>query len=292
MILTVASGKGGTGKTLISTSLALSLGEDAQFLDCDVEEPNGYIFLKPEIERSVTIYLPKPKVDIKRCSFCGRCRSACHYNAISVIKPGNKTTGKVLFFYELCHSCGACTLVCPENAIYEEKEEKGSVEIGTARGIFSFIQGKLKIAEASPVPVVKAVKKYIRKDKVNIIDASPGTSCPVVEAVKGADFCILVTEPTPFGLNDLALALEMTGKIGVPSGIIINRAGIGDNRVEDYAREKGIPVLLHIPFKREIAVSYSKGIPLVGIFSEYVSIFKKVFERIKYEILKHREVYE
>ena len=292
MILTVASGKGGTGKTLISTSLALSLGEDAQFLDCDVEEPNGYIFLKPEIERSVTIYLPKPKVDIKRCSFCGRCRSACHYNAISVIKPGNKTTGKVLFFYELCHSCGACTLVCPENAIYEEKEEKGSVEIGSARGIFSFIQGKLKIAEASPVPVVKAVKRYIHKDKVNIIDASPGTSCPVVEAVKGADFCILVTEPTPFGLNDLVLALGMTKKMGIPSGIIINRADIGDKEVENYARKQGIPILLHIPFQRQIAVSYSEGIPLVSIFPEYVSTLKEIFTRVEHEILKNRKEHE
>jgi MinD superfamily P-loop ATPase len=289
MTITVASGKGGTGKTFVATSLALSIGEDAQFLDCDVEEPNGYIFLKPEIERSVTIYLPKPKVDIKRCSFCGRCRSACHYNAISVIKPGNKTQGKVLFFYELCHSCGACTLVCPENAIYEEEEEKGTVEIGSAKGIFSFIQGKLKVAEASPVPVVKAVKRYIHKDKVNIIDASPGTSCPVVEAVKDADFCILVTEPTPFGLNDLALALEMTGKMGVPSGIIINRADIGDNKVEDYARKGGIPVLLKIPFKREAAVSYSKGIPLISIFPEYIQIFRDVFKKIEDRIVRNKK---
>jgi len=292
MTITVASGKGGTGKTLIATSLALSIGESAQFLDCDVEEPNGYIFLKPEIKKTIKICLPKPKVDIKRCSFCGRCRSACHYNAISVIKPGNKRQGKVLFFYELCHSCGACTLVCPENAIYEEEEEKGTVEIGTARGIFSFIQGKLKVAEASPVPVVKAVKKYIRKDKVNIIDASPGASCPVVEAVKGADFCILVTEPTPFGLNDLVLALGMTKKMGIPSGIIINRADIGDKEVENYARKQGIPILLHIPFQRQIAVSYSEGIPLVSIFPEYVSTLKEIFTRVEHEILKNRKEHE
>ena len=177
MIITIASGKGGTGKTLVATSLSLSLGENSQFLDCDVEEPDGYIFLKPEIKKSEIVYLPKPKIDISKCKFCGLCSKICHYNAISVIKPKNK----VLFFYELCHSCGACVLVCPENAIYEEKEEKGTVEIGTAKGIFSFIQGKLKIAQASPTPVIKAVKKHIRKDKINVIDASPGVSCPVVE---------------------------------------------------------------------------------------------------------------
>ncbi len=292
MTITVASGKGGTGKTLVATSLALSIGENAQFLDCDVEEPNGYIFLKPEIKKTIKICLPKPTIDIKRCSFCGRCRSACHYNAISVIKPGNKSRGKVLFFYELCHSCGACALVCPENAIYEKEEEKGTVEIGTARGIFSFIQGKLKVAEPSPVPVVKAVKKHIRQDRVNIIDACPGTSCPVVEAVKGADFCILVTEPTPFGLNDLALALGMTKKMGIPSGIIINRADIGDKEVENYAKKQGIPILLHIPFQRQIAVSYSRGIPLVSIFPEYVSTLKEIFTRIAHEILKNRKEYE
>jgi len=277
MIITIASGKGGTGKTLVATSLSLSLGENSQFLDCDVEEPDGYIFLKPEIKKSEIVYLPKPKVDISKCKFCGLCSKICHYNAISVIKPKNK----VLFFYELCHSCGACVLVCPENAIYEEKEEKGTVEIGTAKGIFSFIQGKLKIAQASPTPVIKAVKKHIRKDKINIIDASPGVSCPVVEAVKDTDFCILVTEPTPFGLNDLKLAIEMTKKMGIPSGVIINRSDIGDNKVEEYAKKEGIPILLNIPFKREIAISYSKGVPLVNIFPEYINKFREVYKKIE-----------
>ena len=284
MNIVIASGKGGTGKTLIATSLSLSLGEDSQFLDCDVEEPNGYIFLKPEIKKIEKIYVPKPKVDISKCKFCGLCSKVCHYNAISVIKPKNK----VLFFYELCHSCGACSLVCPENAIYEEEEEKGTVEIGTANGIFSFIQGKLKISEASPTPIIKAVKKYILKDKINIIDVSPGVSCPVVEAIKGADFCILVTEPTPFGLNDLILAVEMTKKMGIPSGIMINRSDIGDNKVEEYAKKERIPVLLSIPFKREIAVSYSKGVPLVNIFPEYIKKFKEVFKKIE-EILMNRK---
>ncbi|MCM8777820.1 MAG: ATP-binding protein [Candidatus Omnitrophica bacterium] len=277
MTITVASGKGGTGKTLVATSLALSLRKDVQFLDCDVEEPNGYIFLKPDIKKSETVYLPKPKVDISKCTFCGLCSKLCRYNAISVIKPKNK----VLFFYELCHSCGTCSFVCPENAIYEEQIEKGVIEEGAVKGMFHFIQGKLKPSEANPVPLIKAVKKKIKKGKINIVDASPGTSCPVVQAVNNSDFCILVTEPTPFGLNDLTLAVEMTKKMNVPAGVIINRANIGNSKVKEYCIKEKIPILLTIPFRKEIAVAYSKGIPLVEIYPEYVQIFRDTYSGIK-----------
>ena len=282
MVITVASGKGGTGKTLVSTSLALSMGGDLHFLDCDVEEPNGYIFLKPEINKTEKIYLPKPKIDIGKCTFCGKCSSACVYNAIAVIKPSEekKVRGSVLFFYELCHSCGACSLACPEKAIYEEPAEKGETETGIAKGISTFVQGRLKPGEANPVPVVKAVKKNVKEDSLNVIDASPGTSCPVVQAVKGVDFCILVTEPTPFGLNDLTLAVEMNKKLGIPMGVIINRSDIGDRKVEKYCKKENIPVLLSIPFKREIAVAYSKGIPMVESFPEYSEKFKKIYKKI------------
>jgi MinD superfamily P-loop ATPase len=281
MTITVASGKGGTGKTLIATSLALSLGENAQFLDCDVEEPDGYIFLKPDIKERETIYLPKPKVEIDRCTFCDICASSCLYNAIAVIKPvEGKTSGKVLFFYELCHNCGVCSLICPEKAIYEEPAEKGVIEKGTADGIFSFVQGQLKPSEANPVPLVRAVKKQIKTNKVNIIDASPGTSCPVVQAVKDTDFCILVTEPTPFGLNDLVLAVEMSRKMEVAVGVVINRSDIGDSKVEEYCQREKIPVLLRIPFEKEIAVAYSQGIPLVESFPEYKDAFKKLFKDV------------
>ncbi len=280
MIITVASGKGGTGKTLVATSLALSLGKDARFLDCDVEEPNGYIFMKPEIEETLKVYTPKPRVNSEKCTFCGRCGKACRYNAISVIKPRDKISGKVLFFYELCHSCGACSLVCPENAIFEEPVEKGEIEKGHAEGISFFVHGRLRPSEANPVPLVKAVKKQTGADKINIIDASPGTSCPVVQAVKDTDFCILVTEPTPFGLNDLTLAVEMNRKMGIPAGVIINRADIGDKKVENYCSNEKIPVFLRIPFKREIAIAYSKGIPLVEAFPGYRIKFKKVFADI------------
>lgn len=277
MIITVASGKGGTGKTLVATSLALSLGKGVQFLDCDVEEPNGYIFLKPEIQKSEKVYISRPNVDLSKCKFCGLCSKACRYNAISVIKEKKK----VLFFYELCHSCGACLLVCSENAIYEENFEKGVIEEGVVRKSFNFIQGKLKPSEANPVPLIKEVKKRIKKNMVNIIDASPGTSCPVVQAVNGSDFCILVTEPTPFGLNDLILAVEMIKKINVPGGVILNRVGIGNEKeIENYCKNENLPILLTIPFKREIAIAYSKGISLVDLYPEYIQIFKEMFRRI------------
>jgi len=281
MIITVASGKGGTGKTLVSTSLALSSGKNVRFLDCDVEEPNGYIFLKPEIKESIKVYLPKPRVDIEKCTFCGRCAGACVYNAVAVIKPKkDKIKGSVLFFYELCHSCGACSLACPETAIYEEPGERGEIEIGTAKGGFFFAQGRLKPSEANPVPLVKAVKKHAKPDMINILDSSPGTRCPVVQAVKDTDFCLLVTEPTPFGLNDLALAVEMTRELKVSVGVVINRSDIGDNAVEEYCLKEKIPVLMRIPFKKEIAVAYSKGIPLVESFPEYRPMFKKLFKDI------------
>ncbi|MCK9266075.1 ATP-binding protein [bacterium] len=282
MVITVASGKGGTGKTLVATSLALSLIGEVHFLDCDVEEPNGYIFLKPEIKKTEKIYLPKPKVDLDKCTFCGKCSQACVYNSIAVIKPSEekKVKGSLLFFYELCHSCGTCSLVCPEKAIYEEPSEKGEIDIGMSEGLASFSQGRLKPGEANPVPIVKAVKKQVEDTALNIIDASPGTSCPVVQSVKGVDFCILVTEPTPFGLNDLMLAVEMNRKLGVPVGVILNRSDIGNTDVEEYCKKEDIPLLLVIPFKKEISVAYSKGIPLVEALPEYKEEFKNVYRQI------------
>jgi len=274
MIISIASGKGGTGKTTIAVNLALSLNGKVQLIDCDVEEPDDHIFLKPEFSKSEKIYLPKPFVDTAKCNYCGRCSEVCQYNAIAVIK------NKVLIFYELCHSCGACKIACPQEAIFEKEVEKGIVEEGTARNIL-FAQGKLRESESSPVPLVKAVKKKIKKEHNVIIDCSPGTSCPVVEAVKDTDFCLLVTEPTPFGLNDLKLAVEMCRKIKVPLGVIINREDIGDKKVEAYCKEEKIPILMTIPFSKEIAYAYSEGIPIVEKFPEYKEKFQELFERIK-----------
>jgi MinD superfamily P-loop ATPase len=258
MILSVASGKGGTGKTLVATSLALSLRDNykVQLLDCDVEEPNANILLRLDMEPSQPVYIPIPKVDETKCTYCGKCAEVCAYNAIAVLKQ------KVLVFPELCHGCGACSYLCPESAITEEGRQVGIVERGNS-GNLELVQGRLAIGEAMAPPVIREVKKYIDPAHIVIIDVPPGTSCPVVEAVEGSDFCLLVTEPTPFGLNDLSLAVEVARKLGISCGVVINRVGIGGNEVEQYCHREGISILLRIPLDRNIAMLYSQGIPLI-----------------------------
>jgi MinD superfamily P-loop ATPase len=274
MIISVASGKGGTGKTLVATSLALSLGNQVQLLDCDVEEPNIHIFLKPVIDHQEAVSIPIPQVDEQRCTFCGKCAEVCAYNAIAVLK------NRVLVFAELCHGCGACSYLCSENAISEVEREIGVVETGQA-GEIDFVQGRLTIGEPMAPPVIRVVKEQIEPQKTVIIDVSPGTSCPVVESIKGSDFCLLVTEPTPFGLSDLALAVETVRKLGIPCGVVINRDGVGDDQVERYCLEQNIPVLLKIPLERRIATLYSKGIPLVEGMPEWCQVFHRLFEDIQ-----------
>jgi MinD superfamily P-loop ATPase len=279
MIISVASGKGGTGKTTIAVNLALSL-KNVQLLDCDVEEPNAHIFIKPQIKRREPAYIPVPEVDETKCSYCGVCRKVCAYNAIAVIPPAdNNTKGSVLTFHHLCHGCGACSLLCPEKAIKEVNKEIGIIEIGNKDDL-QFIRGCLNVGEAMSPPVIRQVKNYINPTRTVIIDAPPGTSCPVITAVKGSDFCILVTEPTPFGLNDLILAVEVVKKLKMLFGVVINRADIGDDKVDKYCRDNKIPVLLRIPFDREIALLYSKGIPIVWEKKEYKEKFQNVFNLV------------
>ncbi len=289
MIISVASGKGGTGKTTVSTGLALSIsagGTDVQFLDCDVEEPNAHIFLGPVIKETKKVFIPVPEVNDEKCIYCGRCREVCAYNAIVVVPPRNGKKGNVLVFPNLCHGCGSCAYFCPVKAIKEVSKEVGIIEIGNA-GNIQFIQGKLNIGEIMAPPIIRAVKKNIpdykpdESERVTIIDAPPGTSCTVVESVKGSDFCLLVTEPTPFGLNDLVLAVGVLRKLGIPFGVIINRSSLGNDKTDDYCRKENIPVLTRIPFEREIAVSYSKGISIAKAFPEYARAFRELFEKIK-----------
>ena len=276
MIISVASGKGGTGKTLVATSLALSLNDNykIQILDCDVEEPNANILLHLDLNQRQQVYVPIPKVDETKCTYCGKCAEICAYNALAVIKE------KVLVFPELCHGCGACSYLCPESAITEEGREVGVVERGES-GNLELIQGKINIGEAMAPPVIRKVKKYIDPANIAIIDVPPGTSCPVVEAVEGSDFCLLVTEPTPFGLNDLLLAVEVVRKLGISCGVIVNRAGIGGEEVEQYCRREGIPVLLKIPLDRNIAILYSEGIPLIEGIPRWREAFLRLFQDIK-----------
>jgi MinD superfamily P-loop ATPase len=276
VIISVASGKGGTGKTLLATSLALSLSDNykVQLLDCDVEEPNAHIFLHLPVEQSQPVFIPVPKVDEVKCTYCGKCAEVCAYNAIAVLK------NKVLVFPELCHGCGACSYLCPESAISEEGKGIGVVETGNS-GNVELIQGRLAIGELMAPPIIREVKKHINSTSEVIIDVSPGTSCPVVEAVKDSNFCLLVTEPTPFGLNDLSLAVEVVRKLQIPCGVVINRVGVEDDKVENYCQEQGVPILLKIPLDRKIATLYSRGIPLVEGMPEWRNSFLKLFQDIK-----------
>jgi len=293
MIISVASGKGGTGKTTIAVNLALALAKDrkknVQFLDCDVEEPNAHLFLKPVIANSESVEIPVPKINDQKCNYCGKCAEVCVFNAIAVTK------NKVLVFPGLCHGCGACTLFCPEKAITEEGNEVGVLEEGKA-GFINFTHGRLNIGEPMAPPIIRRIKKKIKKDYnderdknianryITIIDAPPGTSCPVIESIKDSDFTILVTEPTPFGLHDLILAVEVLRKLKIPYGVVLNKCDIGDHKVEEYCKKNNIHILLSIPLDKEIAVAYSKGIPIVKIKSSYEQEFIQLSKKIIYSI--------
>jgi MinD superfamily P-loop ATPase len=276
MIISVASGKGGTGKTLVATSLALSLSDNykIQLLDCDVEEPNANILLHLAVYQSIPVYIPIPKLAKTKCTYCGKCAEVCAYNAIAILKE------RVLVFPELCHGCGACSYLCPESAITEKGRQIGVVERGNS-GNLELIQGKLDVGEAMAPPLIRGVKKYIDPANIVIIDVPPGTSCPVVETIEGSEFCLLVTEPTPFGLNDLSLAVEVVRKLDIPFGVVINRVGVGDEEVEKYCHREGIPILLRIPLDRNIAMLYSQGIPLIEGLPRWRKEFLKLFHDIK-----------
>ncbi len=274
MIIAVASGKGGTGKTLVSTSIALSLKDNVQILDCDVEEPNAHILLKPVLDRREPISIPIPQVDESKCNYCGKCAEVCAFNAIAVVKEN------VLVFPQLCHGCGACSYLCPQNAISEVGREIGVIETGHA-GAIDFVHGKLNVGEPMAPPLIRMVKRKIDPHKTVIIDVPPGTSCPVVEAIGDSDFCLLVTEPTPFGLHDLRLAVEVVRKLDIPCGVIINRDAPGSKDTEEYCDSEKIPVLLRIPLDMEIARLYSRGIPLIQGQPKWSEAFSKLYSDIE-----------
>ncbi len=282
MIISVASGKGGTGKTTISVNMALALGAGVELLDCDVEEPNAHLFLKPVIERSERVETPIPLVDLEKCTFCRKCSAICRFNALAVVAQ------KVLVFPELCHSCGGCMAVCPGGAITEIGRELGMLNFGDSNGI-RFINGRLRVGEAMSPPLIKRVRAARDLDLITIIDAPPGTSCPVIAAMNGADFILMVTEPTPFGLHDLKLAVEAVRLLGIPCGLVINRADIGDNKVFDYAERENLPILLTIPFDRRIAEAYSQGRNIVEVFPEWRERFVALFRDIEAIIIEEKD---
>ncbi len=255
MKVAVASGKGGTGKTTIATSLAYLAATDGRrvaYLDCDVEEPNGHLFLKPQILREEPINKLIPVVDPSRCTHCGLCSQACRYGAIACVAQ------QTLIFTELCHSCGGCLLACPEDAIREIPKPIGLLRTGTS-GPLQFVEGVLNVGEAMSPPAIRAVKGAAPHVELTILDCPPGTSCPVVESVRGCDLLLLVTEPTPFGLNDLKLAVELARALKLKFGVVVNRANTGDREVWNYCRHQRINILAEIPDDRAVAEAYSRG---------------------------------
>jgi len=277
MQITVASGKGGTGKTTIATSLALGLALNAAvlpplFLDCDVEAPNAHLFLRPVFENRKDVSILIPSIDESKCTRCGRCAEVCEYHTIAVLGK------KVMVFPQLCHGCGSCTLVCPTKAIQEVPDVMGVLESGSTPSGINFAHGILNVGEPMAVPVIQQLKKWStpQPGQVVIVDAPPGTSCPVVESVRNADFLLLVTEPTPFGLHDLKLAAQVAKELKIPTGIIINRDGIGDAGVEDFCAVEGLPILMRIPYDRAIAEGTAQGQTLIEIYPEYTMLFQQL----------------
>ncbi len=287
MIVSVASGKGGTGKTTVATNLAKILeNHHVTLLDCDVEEPNCHLFLKPVIDKENEFHTFIPVVDLQKCTFCGKCSELCQFKAIVTIKKN------VLVFSELCHGCEGCRLICPADAISEGHKVIGTISHGTS-GKINMIYGKLRIGEAMSPPLIHEVKRVglpENRQGFTIIDAPPGTSCPVIEGVKSSDWVLLVTEPTPFGLHDLKLAVEMVRVVGIPFGVIINRSTTGDRNVWNYCKDENIPILLEIPDSRDIAVAYSKGILMVDAIPEYRKKFETLINKLKIVKITPNEV--
>ncbi len=279
MIIAVASGKGGTGKTTVAVSLAAALTTPERrviFLDTDVEAPNAHIFLHPDLEQQKPVTLLVPQVDTGLCSGCGRCAEVCQYHAIVVINGGT------LVFPQLCHGCGSCTLVCPEKAITEVPQQLGVLEKGHGREGLIFAQGLLDVGEPMAVPLISQLKKWAEPSDPGLVirDCPPGASCPVVASIRGADYVLLVTEPTPFGLHDLKLAVQLTEELGIPAGVVINRDGIGDRGVDRFCSENNLPVLLRIPFDRQIGRGIAQGKTLLEIRPEFTQQFIKLYELV------------
>lgn len=274
MKIAIASGKGGTGKTTVAVNLALAL-EEVQLFDCDVEEPNCNLFLGFELEPVEAVTCLVPEIDPERCTLCGNCSSLCKFNALAALPK------KILSFPFLCHGCGGCSFVCPSGAIKEKPRSIGLIEKNSSEASLTFFRGILNVGEAMATPVIRSLQQHIDASRPAIIDSPPGTACPVLAVLGCADYCVLVTESTPFGFHDFLLALEAARTVQVPVGVVLNRDGLGDSRVEEFCRAEGIPILLRIPNDRMIARLYSEGIPFVKEMPGWKEKFEAMFETIR-----------
>ncbi|NBB94974.1 MAG: P-loop NTPase [Planctomycetes bacterium] len=283
MKIAVSSGKGGTGKTTVATNLAVTAaraGRSVGYLDCDVEEPNGFLFLKPQIDQTQPVNVSIPKVDLDTCNGCGQCGRICQYSAVVSM---NK---QVLVFPDLCHGCGGCWLVCPTGAITESHRQTGQLESGSTDGM-QCVQGLLNIGEVMSPPVIEAVKDAAPDVEILVIDSPPGTSCPVIESVRDSDFVLLVTEPTPFGLNDLKLAVEMVQALKLPFAVVINRADVGDGDTRQYCQRQRIDVLAEIPDDRQVAEAYSRGEMACDAVPTYRELYSDLLDSLTKRVPEH-----
>lgn len=284
--ISILSGKGGTGKTTIAVNMALSL-DNVQLLDADVEEPNDYIFISPEIinKDSEPVMRLIPEVDDEKCTACRKCVDFCEYNALAMMLDN------VLVFEEVCHSCGGCKIVCPEDAITEKEKELGKIRHDEQKSI-DFWQGELNTGEEKAVPVIEKLKTKINHNKKIIIDSPPGTTCPTIEAITDTDYTLVVTEPSPFGVHDLDMVVEMLKTVDQPFSVIINRAEEDSNYlIEDYCRENNINILMEVPFSRKIAELYSRGKVFVGEIEGWESKFKNLYKNIVEEVKSNERNY-
>lgn len=274
MKIAVLSGKGGTGKTTFAVNFAANI-EGVSLIDTDVEEPNAHIFLGRNINKSKSVYTLYPVVDMNKCDLCGKCGEFCNYNAIIPAK------GTVLVFHESCHDCGGCEVVCPSGAIsYKEREIGKIYDVDTDYNI-DFEYGELNIGEMSGVKIINQLKKDNENKDVLVIDSPPGTSCATVAAIEDVDYAVLVTEPTPFGVSDMKMVVEMLREMGIKFGVVVNKAGMGDNEIYEYCETEKIEILMEIPFEKEIAAMYSKGLIFSKNKTGYKEKFTKVFNKIK-----------
>lgn len=277
MRIAVLSGKGGTGKTLLSVNMAAAVSTTSQYLDCDVEEPNGHLYFKPEELITEEVNVKIPFVDPILCNGCRKCVEFCKFNALAYIN-------KLIVFEDICHSCGGCTILCPENALSEKDKSIGRIERGISENV-RVLSGILNIGQASGVPIInQLLKESSKSEDITIIDCPPGSACIVMESIKDADYCLLVAEPTLFGVHNLDMVVELVELFNKPYGVVINKSMNGENPVRDYCEEKGIKILEEIPFDNELGTLNSNALIATRESEKYNKLFTSILETIVMEV--------